>query len=125
MEVSNDAITLPSLLVVAFACLLGLLGKFDDSFPAFSFVYFFFKVEISSRTQIPLFFFRPGSVYSGLASWNDFGRVFLDELRVSSFPDRFPHYAWTACQPTPTSLSQGCMRVQVFRCNLPPALLAE
>ena len=27
---------------------------------------FFFKVEISSRTQIPLF--KPGSVYSGSAS---------------------------------------------------------
>ena len=43
----------------------------------------FFKVEISSRSLIPLC--TPGSV-----------RVFPDELRVSSFTDRFPHYACTA-----------------------------
>ena len=24
--------------------------------------------------------------------------MFPDELRVSSFPDRFPHYAWTAAE---------------------------
>ena len=57
-------------------------------------VFFFFKVEISSRTLIPLF--RPGSVHSGSASRDDCDRVFPDELRVSSFPDRFPHNAWTA-----------------------------
>ena len=49
---------------------------------------------ISSRTLIPLF--RPGSVHIGLASWNDCGWVFPDELRVSSFPDRFLYYACTA-----------------------------
>ena len=32
---------------------------------------FFFKVEISLRTLIPLF--RPGSVHSGSASWDDSG----------------------------------------------------
>ena len=44
-------------------------------------------VEIGSRI---------GSAHSGSASWDDFGRVFLDELRVSSLPDRSPHCAWTA-----------------------------
>ena len=53
-------------------------------------------MEISSSTLIPLF--RPGSVHIGSASWYDCDRVFPDELRVSSFPDRFPHYAWTAAQ---------------------------
>ena len=45
--------------------------------------FLFFKMEISSRT---------------LASWDDCKRVFPDELRVRSFPDRFPHYACTAAQ---------------------------
>ena len=64
---------------------------FDHSFPAHV---FFFKVEISSRTIIPLF--MPGSVHSGSASSDDCGRVLPDELRVSSFPDRFRQYDWTA-----------------------------
>ena len=54
----------------------------------------FFKVEISSRTLIPLF--TPRSVHSGSASWDDCGWLFADELYVSLFPDRFPHHAWTA-----------------------------
>ena len=66
--------------------------RFDYQFPACDFVRF--KVEISSCTLIPLF--RPGSAHSGSASWDDCDRVFPDELRVISFPDRFPHYAWTA-----------------------------
>ena len=56
--------------------------------------FFFFKVEISLCTLIPLF--RPGSVHSGSASWDECDWVFPDDLHVSSFPDRFPHYAWTA-----------------------------
>ena len=55
---------------------------------------FFFKVEISSCTLIPLF--MPGTVHSGSASRDDCGSVFRDELHVSSFPAKFPHYAWTA-----------------------------
>ena len=84
--------------------------------------FFSFEAEISSRTLSPLF--RPGSVHSGSASRDDCDRVFLDELRVSSLPDRFPHYipGQQHSQPTPTSLGQG---VRVFKCNLPPALLAD
>ena len=67
---------------------------FVHSFPACAFRFCFFEVEISSRTLIPLF--APGSVHSGSASWDDGGRMFPDKLRVSSFPDKFPHYAWTA-----------------------------
>ena len=57
-------------------------------------LFFFFKVEISARTFIPLF--MPGSVHSGSASRDDSGGMFPDKLCVSSFLDRFPHYVWTA-----------------------------
>ena len=56
--------------------------------------------------------FRSGSVHGRPVSWDNCGWVFLVKLRVSSFPDRFLHYAWTQhSQPIPTLLSQGCMRV--------------
>ena len=62
--------------------------------PALFFSFFFFKVEISLRTLIPLF--RPGSVHNGSVSdsvsWDICGQVFSDELCVSLFPDRFQHY---------------------------------
>ena len=66
-------------------------GMFSNSFPACT---FFFKVEISLRTLIPLF--MPGSVHSGSASWDDCDWVFPDELHVSSFSLQFPYYARTA-----------------------------
>ena len=91
---------------------------FDNSFPACA---FYFSVEISSRTLIPLF--KPGSVQSGSASWNDCGRVFPDELHVNSFLDSFPHYAWSGIV-SPLWLRRAS-DVCMFRCNLPPALLAE
>ena len=59
----------------------------------FFFSFFFFEVEINRCTLIRLF--MPGSVHSGWASWDDYGRMFPDEMRVSSFPDRYPHYART------------------------------
>ena len=67
------------------------------SFPACMFLLvllLLFLVEISSRTLIPLL--TLGSIHSGSASLDDCGRVYPDESRVISFPDRFPHYAWTA-----------------------------
>ena len=80
--------------VVAFSSLVRILGECltIHCLPA---LFFFFKVEISSCTLIPLFF-MPGSVHSGSANWDDCGQMFSDKLRVSSFPDRVPHYAWTA-----------------------------
>ena len=84
-------------------------------------LFFFFEVEISLLTLIPLF--MPGSVHSGSASWADCGWVTSDKLCVSSFPDRFLH-----CQDcsvvSPLQL-HWVMGVYVFRCNGPPALLAE
>ena len=68
---------------------------FDPSCPACSFFFSsFFKVEISWLSLIPLF--MPGSVHSGLTSWDDCGWMFPDKLHVSLFLDRFPHNAWTA-----------------------------
>ena len=67
------------------------------SLPALFSSFFFFTVKIRSCTLNPLF--RLGSIHSGSASWDDCGRVFPDELHVSSFPDRFPHYACTAAKP--------------------------
>ena len=55
--------------------------------------FFFFEVEISLRTLFPLF--MPGSVNSGSARWDDYGQMFPEKVHVSSFPNRFPHYAWT------------------------------
>ena len=81
----------------------------------------FFLVEINSRTLIPLF--RPRSVHNGLASWDDCGRLFPDKLRVSSFPDRFPHSAWIAASSDHFGL--WVKGVCVFSCSLPHALFAK
>ena len=87
-----------------------------------SFFSFFFLVEISSHTLIPLY--RPGSVHSGSASWDDCEQVFPDDLRVSLFPDSFPHYTWTSSRVSPLRLC-WVKGVFMFMCNLPPALLAD
>ena len=66
------------------------------SFPTcvfFASSFSFFNGEVSLRTLIPLF--MPRSVHSGSASLDDCGWMF-PKLHVSSFLDRFPHYAWTA-----------------------------
>ena len=78
---------------------------------------FVFEVEISSRTLIPLF--TLGSVHRGSASGDDCGRMVPDKLRVSSFPDRFPHCARTAAQSARSnfvgSKVYACLRIT---CNL-------
>ena len=74
----------------------------------FFFFSFFFEAEFSSRTLIPLF--MPGSVHSGSASRDDYGQVFPDKLRVTSFPDRFPTLQRHS-QPTPISFGQEGMRI--------------
>ena len=70
-----------------------ILGKCLTIIPHLRF-FLFFKVEISLRRLIPLF--RPWSVHSGSASWDDCDWVLPDKLCVSLFSDRFPHSAWTA-----------------------------
>ena len=82
----NECATIHSLPVLSF---------FISFFLCFFFFFFFGgEVEISSSTVILLLI--SGSVHSGSASCDDCGRLFADELRVSSFPDRFPRYACTA-----------------------------
>ena len=83
---------LSTVVVVASSLLVRIFGRvFNHSFPGCAF--FFFEVEISLRTLIPLF--EPGSVHSGSVSQDNCGRMFPDKLRVSLFRDRFTHYAWT------------------------------
>ena len=72
--------------------------------------FFFFEVEISSHTLIPLF--RPGLLHSGSASWDDCDWVFPDDLHVSLFPDRFQHYAWTVA----LSAHSDLVRSKVYAC---------
>ena len=84
--------------VVAFSSLVRILGECSTIHsPPVLFFFFsllFQKVEINLCTLTPLF--RPGSVHSGSASWDDCGHAFPDELHESSFLNWFPHYAWTA-----------------------------
>ena len=95
--------------------------RLDHLIPACAFFLFFLNVEISSATLIPLP--RPESVHSDSPSWDDCGQMFPDKLQVSLFPNWFPHYAWTtAVSPHRLCWVKG---VCMFRCNLPPALLAE
>ena len=82
-------------MVVALSSLTRILGKCSPIHSP-SALFFFFKVEISLRSLIP--FFMPGSVHSGSASWDDRCRLFPEELRVSSFSDRYLHHTWTAAQ---------------------------
>ena len=78
--------------VASFFSFVRILGErvAIHSLRALLFFSYFFLVEISSCTLIPLI--MPGSVHSGSASWDDCGRAFPDELHASWFPDRFPHY---------------------------------
>ena len=69
------------------------------------------------RTLISVF--RPGSVYSGSASWEDCDRMFLR----NSVWARFLIGCYTMPEqryslPAPTSLDQGCMRVLGVTCHL-------
>ena len=81
--------------VVAFPSLTKILGVFDHLFSACDFfLLLFLSEDWLARTNSTLY--MTGCVHSGSASWDDCGWMFPDKLRVSSFPDRVPHYAWTA-----------------------------
>ena len=96
--------------MVAFSSRARILGECSTIHsPPTRFLYFLW-VEISLCTLIPLF--TPGLVHSGSASWDDCYRVFPDELRVSSFLDRFPHYAWTV----PYSAHSNFIGSRVYTC---------
>ena len=54
--------------------------------------FFSFPLETSWHTPIPLICQNQSTVAQRAEMT---GRIFPDKLRVSSFPYRFPHYAWT------------------------------
>ena len=82
---------------------------------------FIFQVKINSHTPVP--HFRPESVHSGLASWDDRGRVVPGELRVSRFPWSIPKLCLDSIViPFRLCWVKG---VGVFRCNLPPVPMVE
>ena len=103
---------------VSFASLRGFLGKVRR-FPACAFFFFFFKEKISSRTLILLF--TPESVHNGSTSCDDCGRVFTDELLVSSCLWKVPTLCLhSIASPLRLRWVKG---VCVFTCNLPSVLL--
>ena len=67
---------------VVFALNAKIWGRFDESFPA-DFFFFFFVMEISSRGPVPLR--MQGWVNNGSASWDGCALAFFDESRVNSF----------------------------------------
>ena len=78
----------------------------ENSFPACA---FFSPWKLAPHTNSTLY---ARLIHSGSASWDDCGWVFPDELRVSSFPDTFPHYAWTAAQ----SAHSDFVGLRVYAC---------
>ena len=70
---------------------------FDHSFLAGAFLLIFF-ILIKWRLARAHWFHSSGQDQSTVTqrTETDFGRVFHGELRVRSFPVRFPHSAWTA-----------------------------
>ena len=62
---------------------------FDYSFPACAFFPFFFKWRLARAHLLHSLGQDQSTVAQG-------AEIFDDKLRVSSFPDRFPYYAWTA-----------------------------
>ena len=105
--------------VVTFFSCARILGECStiNSPPA---LFFFFLVEISSRRLIPLF--RPGSAHNGSASWDDCDRVFVTSCVWARFLINSHTLPGQRHSPLWLRWVKG---VFVFRCNLPPALLAE
>ena len=113
MVVVDLHVTPSSLLMalVDFSSLAKVLEECSTIHFSSALLFFFFLVEISLRTLIPLF--TPGSVHSGSASSDDCSRMFPDKFRVSSFPDRFPTLCLDSGIVSPARLlfCQGCMPV--------------
>ena len=66
-----------------FSRLRGIGENVQPFIPHLHLFFFFFKVEISSRTLIALF--MPGSVHSGSTSWDDCDRMFPDKYYLLIF----------------------------------------
>ena len=98
------------------------LGRmFIHSFPACAFLSSFFKVEISSRTLIPLFMPESPQWLSEIRRlWSSVPRGAACEL----VPWQVPTLSLDSGRVSPLRLC-WVKGVSVFRCNLPPALLAK
>ena len=96
-----------------FPCMLGLGGKLWINAGLYPFfVWFFFLMEISLRTPVPLF--KPGLVDDGLDSWVNYGWAFPDKCFLwAGFPDSFHCVPGQQSQPTQTLLGEGRMGVMV------------
>ena len=82
-----------------------------QSVPFFCLI-FFFLMEISLRTPVPLF--KPGLVDDGLDSWVNYGWAFPDKCFLwAGFPDSFHCVPGQQSQPTQTLLGEGRMGVMV------------
>ena len=93
-----------------FPCLQEFWENVLPFLPRLGFILFYF---FKWRLDRALYFhsFMPGSVHSGSVSGDECGWVFPDVFfGMTLFPDRFPHYAWTAAQSA-HSLGQGCTSV--------------
>ena len=121
--IHKETVMMVVVVVMAFTSHTRILikGKIVKSIPAWPFFPLLFKVEISLCTPVPLF--RPRSVHSGSASWDNKGQVFPDKLTISSFP----WYVPALCMDNTVSpLWLCCIKsVCIFRCNLQIVRLAE
>ena len=105
-----------------FPCLQGFWDNVRPLLPCLRFFLFLFKVEISSRTLIPLY--TPGSVHSGPTSWDNMWPC--APWRVAC-----ELVSWEVTSLGPDSGKVSPLRLRwvkgvcVFRCNLPLELLAE
>ena len=96
-------------------------GRFDAMNHFLPVQFSIFNVEIILRGSISLF--RSGLVHSGSETWDDCGRAFPNELRVSSFPWHVPILRLDSII-SPVRL-YWVKNVCVFMCNLSSALWAE
>ena len=84
-------------LLVAFSSLVRILGECTTIHPQpVLFSFSFLMVKISSCTLQFLSLCQDQSTVAQQAETS--GQMFPDKLCVSSFPDRFPHYAWIAAK---------------------------
>ena len=93
---------------------------FHCSLPACAF-FFFLRWRL---VHVHRFHTMTGSVHSSSVSWNDCGWMFLDKLCVSLSPDRSPTLCLDSSIVSPIQLHR-VKGICMFKCNLPPALLAE
>ena len=99
-----------------FPCMRGFWGKVRRIIPRLRiflpFFLFFSSLLRSAIAPVALFPSKDQTTVAKRAETTIYGRAFPGELRVSSFPCRVPTLCLDSIiKPTPTPLSQGCIRV--------------